>query len=188
MKRRGFSCVYSYISFHNKTLSSKELHTDLKGLGAILAQIVNQVNKLEFASCVKDNHADKYVKSLFSWNIFILLVFGHLAEVKGMRHLILVFNSAAKKLYHLRMRGIVFVSNKGKLTFLTNNLKSPARGVCRTNVICELYRNPLGDRGLFQVGQAKPEDQAFLRSQQKCYRVPVMGCDDCLSFNLHVEK
>ena len=67
----------------------------------ILAQVVNQVSRLEFASCVKDNHADKYVKSLFSWNIFILLVFGHLAEAKSMRHLILVFNSAATKLYHL---------------------------------------------------------------------------------------
>jgi len=57
-----------------------------------------------------------------------------------MRHLILVFNSAAKKLYRIGMRRIVFVSNKGKLTFLTNDLKSPARGVCRTNVICELYK------------------------------------------------
>jgi len=69
-----------------------------------------------------------------------LLVFGHLAEAKGMRHLILVLNSAAKKLYHLGIRRIVFVSNKGKLTFLANDLKSPARAVCRTNVIFELYR------------------------------------------------
>jgi len=69
-----------------------------------------------------------------------LPVFGHLAEAKGMRPLILGLNFAAKKLYHLRMRRIVFVSNKGKLTFLTNDLKSPARRACRTNVICELYR------------------------------------------------
>ena len=67
----------------------------------ILAQLVNQVSRLDFASHVKDNNADKYVKSLFSWNLFILLVFGHLSEVKSMRHLILVFNSAATKLYHL---------------------------------------------------------------------------------------
>jgi putative transposase len=67
----------------------------------ILGQVINQASRLDFTSCVKDNHADKYVKSLFSWNLFVLLVFGHLAEVKSMRHLILVFNSATTKLYHL---------------------------------------------------------------------------------------
>ena len=45
----------------------------------ILAQVVNQISRLDFVSCVKDNHADKYVKSLFSWNIFILLVFGRIS-------------------------------------------------------------------------------------------------------------
>ena len=70
----------------------------------ILAQLINQVSRLDFASHVKDNNADKYVKSLFSWNLFTLLVFGHLAEVKSMRHLILVFNSAVFRTEQKRYR------------------------------------------------------------------------------------
>jgi hypothetical protein len=42
----------------------------------------------------------------------------------------------------------------------------------------------LEDRGVFQVDQAEPEDQAVLRPKQECCLVPVMGRNDYLSANL----
>jgi len=67
----------------------------------ILVQILNQVSRLDFNANIKDNSADKYVKSIFSWDIFVALVFNHLSNIKSMRHLLFVFNSFPSKHYHL---------------------------------------------------------------------------------------
>jgi hypothetical protein len=67
----------------------------------VLAQIVDQVSRLQFSNTVKDNNGNKYVKKLSIFNLFKLLVFGHLKEAKSMRHLQLIFNSATSKHYHL---------------------------------------------------------------------------------------
>jgi putative transposase len=67
----------------------------------VLAQIINQVSQLQFSNTVKDNDANKYVKKLYTLNLFKLLVFAHLSEAKSMRHLQLIFNSATSKHYHL---------------------------------------------------------------------------------------
>jgi putative transposase len=67
----------------------------------ILAQIIDQVSRLHFSNTVKDNDANKYVKKLTAWKLFIMLVFAHLSEAKSMRHLQLIFNSASSKHYHL---------------------------------------------------------------------------------------
>jgi hypothetical protein len=67
----------------------------------VLAQIINQVSRLQFSNTVKDNDANKYVKKFDTRKLFKLLVFGHLSGAKSMRHLQLIFNSATSKHYHL---------------------------------------------------------------------------------------
>ena len=87
----------------------------------VLAQIVDQVSRLQFSNSVKDNDANKYVKKLTTFNLFKMLVFGHLKEAKSMRHLQLIFNSVTSKHYHLGC-------DKIKLNTFSNALaKRPAK-------------------------------------------------------------
>ena len=91
--------------FTNKNLINKELQ-NMSYQPTILAQVINQVSRLDFNTKTKDNSVDKYVKSIFSWNLFLLLVFAHLSNLKSMRHLLFVFNSFPSKHYHLGMQKI----------------------------------------------------------------------------------
>ena len=76
----------------------------------ILAQVINQVNKLDFSSFVQDNKNDKYVKNIKSWNILILGIFANLSGIFSLRHLVDSFNSMESKHYHL---GADLISRNG---------------------------------------------------------------------------
>ena len=39
---------------------------------------------------------------------------------------------------------------------------------------------PMGDRGVFQMDQAKPANQAFFRAKSECDRDTIVGSDDCV--------
>ena len=84
----------------DNNLINKDLH-NMSYIPTILVQVINQVSRLDFLTQVKDNSGDKYVKSIFSWHLFVLLIFAHLSNIKSMRHLLYIFNSFPSKHYHL---------------------------------------------------------------------------------------
>ena len=72
----------------------------------ILAQVLNQANRLDFNAISKINDGDKYVKRIDCWHLLVHLINAHLSGHASMRHLVFDLKNSRQKLYHLGVQGV----------------------------------------------------------------------------------
>jgi hypothetical protein len=70
----------------------------------VFAQLLQFVNKYEFAKCVNRYKGDHRVRELNCWNQFIQLFFGQLTSLNSLRDICLCLKAHNNKLYHLGIK------------------------------------------------------------------------------------
>lgn len=92
----------------------------------VLNQILHTIPKYEFESFVKAHNADKYVKSLSTWNQFVILATAQIKGWDSLREVETGFLVNSNKLYHLG---------------LLSNPKRSNLSYANTNRSCEIYES-----------------------------------------------
>ena len=71
---------------------------------SLFAQILQLVNRNQFAVAVRSYNGDRYVKGFPTWDHFVSMLFCHLAQAKSMREISAGLRSSLGKLSHMGVR------------------------------------------------------------------------------------
>lgn len=70
------------------------------------SQLINQLPKRTFKRIVQNTQADRYTKTLKTWDMLVLMLYGHITQAKSLRTLVAGYSSHANSHYHLGSQAV----------------------------------------------------------------------------------
>lgn len=78
----------------------------MSNYSTVFNQLLQQIPRFKFQRIVNSLQADKYVKVLKSWNLFVALLFSQISGKNSIRDIVIGLEVNKQKLYHLGLPGV----------------------------------------------------------------------------------